>query len=153
MPVRKKAKLRTNSIREFVSNRRPTLLGVKKLMKSIEGMIVSAETRVDIIKGYKMTPKQMIEKGKIPVLFAGVKGANREPVYGCYQMSSVLCTALKEMGLRPKMTRYFISGTPHSTVFFRLNGKLYEADPFYNSQIHLVDKFRMDQIKELRKIK
>ncbi|MBT4870557.1 MAG: hypothetical protein HON47_03220 [Candidatus Diapherotrites archaeon] len=153
MPKRKiVAKVLTNkqAVQNFVAKRRPTLLGVKKLMKTVEGMLVPAQTRTDVLNGYNLTPEQMIKKGKIPVIFFNGK----EPKYGCYQMCSVMYAALKEMGLKPKMTRYFISNhVPHSTILFSLNGKIYEADPFYNSQLNRVDKTRLEQIKELKKMK
>ena len=68
--------------------------------------------------------------------------------------SKLIVEYFKEMGLKPKMTRYFISNhVPHSTILFSLNGKIYEADPFYNSQLNRVDKTRLEQIKELKKMK
>jgi len=136
-------------MQNFVAKRRPTLIGVKKLMKTIWGMVVPAQTRADIINGYKLTPEQIMRKGKIPVLFKG-----NEPRYGCYQMSSVLYSALKELGLRPRMTRFFVStGVPHTTIIFSLNGRLYEADTFYGSQLNRVDDVRLKQIKEAQRLK
>jgi hypothetical protein len=136
-------KTRPTPLQEFVKGRRPTLVGVKKIMLKIEKLIVEAKNFREAVEAYKLTPNEMISKGKIPVFFS--KGTS---VFGCYHQSVLLHAALKELGISARITRQFVGGAPHSTVIFRLNGKMYEADPFYENQIHLVDDTRKKYIGE-----
>ena len=170
-PIKKlerKPRPERTAIQEFVGNRKPTLETVDHLIKSIQGMVTEAKTRSDVLDGYKKTSEQMVKAGKIKVIYRN-SGPHfgMSPKYGCYQMSSILYTAMKEIGLSPKMTRFFLAGTPHTTVLFRINGRLYEADPFesmfYNVKkgdkvittdappFSKVDKFRRKEISDLMK--
>jgi len=133
-------------LKNFVTGRTPTLLGVKKLMFKIEKITVEGKTFDEVRTAYAQKPEQLVANGKIPVFFR--KG---EPIFGCYQQSSVLYSSLKELGISARLTRQILGGVPHSTVLFRLNGKLYEADPFYGQQINLVDKERKKNISYLMK--
>ncbi len=133
-------------LKNFVTGRTPTLLGVKKLMLKIEKMIVEGKTFNEISKAYGEKPEQLVANGKIPVFFR-----NGKSIIGCYQQSSILYSSLKELGISARLTRQILSGVPHSTVIFRLNGKLYEADSFFDQRIDLVDNQRKENIKYLMK--
>ena len=167
--VERKPHLQKTAIQELVGHGKPTKENITQIIKSIQKMVTEAKTTTDVRDGYKKTPEQMVREGKIKVIYRD-SGPHfgMTPKYGCYQMSSILYTALKEMGLSPKMTRHFVAGTPHTTVLFRLEGKLYEADPFEsmlaappgekgvshleNPYFTKVDEHRRKEISELMKI-
>ncbi len=111
MPQKRKVSKKPNiHIKKFVEGRRPTLIGVKKLMLKIDKMIVEGKTLDEVRKAYGASPEELIKKGKIPVLYYNGKSA-----FGCYQQSSILYSALKEIGISSRLTRQMLGGVPHST--------------------------------------
>ena len=134
--------LERSPIQKLVHRKKPVEKDIGVLIKSIQKMVTEAKNSADVRDGYTKTPEQMVGEGKIKVIYSESNARiGKNPMYGCYQMSSVLFSALKEMGLSPKMTRFFVAGSPHTTVLFRLNGKLYEADPFESIFLHVPNIF------------
>jgi hypothetical protein len=133
-----------NGLTKLIEKRRPTILGITKLMKEIRSFVKPIEInkthsnylrRRKLVEGEygKRTAKDLANRRKIivPVL---KKQNMAQELWGCHQQSILLCSALRKMGIKADTYRYKqTKNTPHTIVIFELNNKKYEADIFnYN---------------------
>ncbi len=143
----------SSEIRNFVSKRRPTLLGVTKLMKQINQLVVpAADTKIGFEEAKKAYSAEKIDnfikEGKIPIPYQ-----RGQAIWGCYQQSKILYYSMKALGFKPRMFKEVISpGVVHTSLWFRRNGQLYEADPFYRAKVYKVDPVRKEQAKQQMKL-
>lgn len=141
-------------VKGFVSKRRPTLLGITKLMKQINSLVVPApDSKIGFEEAKKAYPARNIDKfikeGKISVPFR-----RGQAIWGCYQQSMILYYSMKALGFKPRIFREVLSpGVVHTSLWFRRNGQLYEADPFYRARVYKVDPVRKEQVREQMKLK
>ena len=145
-------RLKKKGIEELIKNRKPTLVGISKLMSEIRSFV--KVVKIDKNDHNFLRKKDFVEKeygarsaenlarrrkiivpGKITDLISG----QIQELWGCHQQSIVLCNALKKMGVSANTYRYKMgTSVPHTVVIFELNGKTYNAD-IYNYNISIIN--------------
>jgi len=125
----------------LIRGRQPNLIGVTRVMNDIRNYMRIFDLRGSdkaTIDGRKLLRKVYSTKAAEDYLkwgFIPVQGTKKDgkvlASYGCHQQSMVLHKALKAMGIKAHLVRYISHNAPHTTVIFKMNGKMYEADPFY----------------------
>ena len=149
VPGKKKARARRpakkpRGIDGLVRNRKPTLGDIKKIMVTVNKMVVPAKNLSEARAAYNTPPEKLVKDGRIPVIFGKDGVAN----YGCYQLCGVMYRALERLGLEPKLSRQLHGTQPHTRVFFTLKGEMYEIEMFFNLSINKVDKELLGKMKE-----
>ena len=140
-------------VKGFVSGIEPDLVGVNKLIKKIQKMTVPAErSKIGFEEARKAYSAKNIDKfireGRIPVPYT-VRG---EPMWGCYQQSMVLYYSMKALGFKPRICREVIlPNIVHTRIWFRKNGQIYEADPYYQGTVRKINADRKKNVKEQMK--
>jgi hypothetical protein len=128
--------------KKFTEGVKPDIAGVFELMKKINKIIVKAKSSEEIRTAYNSPAHEFLKKNQIAVQFKnGVK------LNGCYQQSQVLYFALKQLGMKPKLSRFIFKERPHTTVFFKYKGVLFEADTLLQ-QISPILEERISKIKK-----
>jgi hypothetical protein len=143
--IKKKVIKNNQVIKEFIGKKDLSLLKVKRLMQKINKMFIPAKNRQEAKEAYGLMPDKQILRNKIPVFYLGEK-----PMFGCYQANSILYSCLHEIGLKPKLIRYFPinNGISHTEVYFKYNNTWYNADVFNNLRLKKVSE---SSIKDIQK--
>ncbi len=147
MPVRNLSVREKEIVANFVKKRKPTFKAVERMSWEINSFLRHEPNIEKRLKAYGADPIEMLRRRTIDVRLS----KNRDPKYGCYQASSVLFYVLREIGLKPRLTRYLVDGKyPHTTVIVKIGESIYEIDTLKEISRKLGQK-ELDEFKALRK--
>jgi hypothetical protein len=151
MPIRKKVvrvkkrkvKKVSNSkkiVNEFSKNYSKSIDGIKKMSIDLYSFLSPSNSNKEHANAYNnYSVERILRERRIPVLFRVGKDFKFKPKWGCYTLSRIMFACLKEMGLKPKLVRYFVNGggplvaqkkvvvekrLPHTSVFFSIKWKI-----------------------------
>ncbi len=167
--IRGRKRRSISQLTEFVSKYPATPEGIKKAALKLYTFLSPAKSKAEFHDAYNgWGVERILKEKRIPVLFAPGSTGKMRPKWGCYTMCRLMFSTLQEMGLKPKMARYFLDGKgplkiqkvvknpgatrPHTSVFFTHRGQLYNVDPFFPSlPVHKVSDKEMATLRELQK--
>jgi hypothetical protein len=158
--ARVRTQKRKSPLDTIIAGRKPTMRTIKSLVLEIKSYLQPAGKFSEAINAFnKQTASQTAKNKRVPVLYGPGRNGNLVPSFGCYTQSKLLHTLLKKMGVKAKLFAYFVDNKgriiatrapslemcdikpfgvgmaekhrAHASVFFEMNGKTYNADPFF----------------------